>query len=315
MSHGLYMKHRPRDLSKKGVLLEEGSLRPVDFCDDRLARLLDRYSNTDKWHEFEQEFGSKLVKIYQLEAGPGAYRVVRADSFNVPQFRDPTDLFRYGYSKHRRADQPFCKVMMATLAPYPLPMAVDIIKGSGPDVDHYMSVIHRAKHTLGGSGHLFVGDSQLGSYTNRKAIADNQDYYLCPLSGKQCSNEILQTYLDEVPSNHLELPGIYTEVKDKRGAIYFYELEDSVDIESEQDKHGWKERRVLAYSPKYAEELVKSFDSRIDETEAGLKKLVISKRGRRNPKKLFEFSFESKFTRNVSLIQKNQKMKAVARFG
>lgn len=154
------------------VFLEEENLRAVDFCDDRLARLLDRYSDTNKWNGFEQEFGSRLVKVYHIEAEPGlgAFKVIRSDSFNVPQFRGPTDLFRYGFSKHRRTDQPFCKVMMATLDPYPLPMAVDIIKGSGPDVDHYMGVIRRAKDTLGGSGHLFVGDSQLGSYTNRKAI-------------------------------------------------------------------------------------------------------------------------------------------------
>jgi transposase len=278
-----------------GAILEEQPLRKIDFCDDRLGRLLDRYSNDEKWQGFEVAFGQNLLQVYKLsELGVGQKNgpaVIRTDSFNAPQYRTPSDLFRFGYSKHRRADQPFCKVMTASLDSLAMPMATEVVKGSGPDADHYLPVIERVRRILPQMGNLYVGDSQMGSHANRLQIVQNCDYYLCPLNRKQCSLELLHSYLDQIPTSFTELSSIFTEPESKRKAAYFYEINEEKSDEDSGVK--WMERRLLVYSPDYAQGLIKSFNNRLDEAEEAVKALVVFKRGRRNPKTLKDLQVRS----------------------
>lgn len=272
-------------LESLGAILGESELRVLDFSDDRLGRLLDRYSDDEEWNALEIGLGRQLLQVYGLESGEEeSLKVVRSDSFNAPQFREEGDLFTYGYSKHRRSDQPFCKVMMASMDPLSVPLAVEILKGSGPDVDHYLSVIKRVQSILGKSGNLYVGDSQLGSMSNRLAIQMAGDYYLSPLNRKQVSLEKLHAYLAEIKKPIRELPSLFTGCKTKRKPAYYYEVKEI--IRDEERELEWEERRVLVYSPQYAEGLIKSLNNRLNEAEQAIKKLVISKKGRRNPKTL-----------------------------
>lgn len=273
-------------LRSLAAILEEPKLRSLDFCDDRLARLLDRFSEDDKWTDFEKAIGKKLLQVYQLDRVEGEskaeIKVVRTDSFNAPQYRDEGELYRHGYSKQRRSDQPFCKVMISALDPMAVPLAVDILKGSGPDVDHYLSVIKRVQSMLEKSGNLYVGDSQLCSMPNRLAIHSAGDYYLCPLSKKQVSKEKLHSYLDRIKGAINKLPSIFTQTASKRKPAYFYELTET--IKAQEKGIMWQERRILVYSPHYAQGLIKSFNNRLSESEQKIQNLVISKPGRRNPK-------------------------------
>lgn len=268
------------------ALLGVSKLRSIDFCDDRLGRLLDRFSHAATWYEFEQALGKNLLQIYPLsdskEGRESTLQVVRTDSFNAPQFRSQGELFAHGYSKQRRSDQPFCKVMVSSLDPLSMPLAVEIVKGSGPDVNHYLPIINRVRSTLEKSGNLYVGDSQLGSLPNRLKITQNEDYYLCPLSRKQCSTEQLHSYLDQIPWPVEKLPNLFTEEGATRKPAYFHEISETIKTQ----EHQWQERRLLVYSPEYAKGLVTSFNNRIAEAEVAIRNLVISKTGRRNPKTL-----------------------------
>ena len=270
------------------ALLGVPKLRSIDFCDDRLGRLLDRYSSEDRWYAFEQALGERLLQIYPLQTPvqgrESGIEVVRTDSFNAPQFRPKGELFTHGYSKQRRSDQPFCKVMVSSLDPLSMPLAVEIVKGSGPDANHYVPIINRVRSTLKTSGNLYVGDSQLGSLANRMEIARNSDYYLCPLNRKQCSAEQLNSYLGQVPWPVEELPSLFTEEEATRKPAYFYEISEVTKMQG--PKQEWEERRLLVYSPEYAKGLVTSFNNRIGEAEVSIRNLVISKTGRRNPKTL-----------------------------
>jgi transposase len=272
---------RLRSLS---ALLKEPQLRSVDFCDDRLGRLLDRYSNDEQWNHFEQDFGKNLLQVYQLRSSD-SIQVVRTDSFNAPQFRKKGGLFQHGYSKQRRADQPFCKVMMSSLDPMSIPLAVDILKGSGPDVDHYLPIIRRVQSMLEQKGHLYVGDAQLGSLPNRSAIHLAGDYYLCPLGRKQVSQAKRDDYLSSLHLDPLDLPGIYTDNASERKAAHFYEIEEQV-----SPPNSWVERRILVYSPDYAAGLIQSFTNRMNEAEEKIQNLVRPKKGRRLPKTLKELN-------------------------
>lgn len=263
------------------VLLDEPNLRRVDFSDDRLGILLDHYSDDSKWEIFEQALNSRILQVYNLGGKPN---IVRTDSFNAPQFRSVGDLFTYGHSKQRRSDQPFCKVLVASLDRLSLPLVTEIEKGSGPDSNYYLGLIEKARTSLGDEGNLYVGDSQLGSFLNRQTIAKQEDYYLCPLGLKQCCSEKLENYLLELPCAILDLPSLFTEKESHRKSVYFYEVKESLSDEDSDFK--WEERRILAYSPAYAEGLLQSFDNRLLESEEAIKNLVVSKSGRRNPKTL-----------------------------
>lgn len=271
-----------------GVILEEPALRSQDFSDDRLGRLLDRFSNDSDWAAFEQEIGSNMLQVYPLLSSssysPTELKVIRTDSFNAPQFRKPEGLFTLGYSKQRRKDQPFCKVVVSCIEPSIIPLVVEVVKGSENDVLTYLPNIERARIMLDTCGNLYAGDSKLGSLANRTQIHKNKDFYLCPLGRKQCTKEQLDEYLDNMELSIEELPSIFTDKDSKRASAYFYELEEQ--MQSADGEEQWIERRILVYSPSYAKRVIISLDNRISEAETAIQNLVISKKGRRNPKTL-----------------------------
>lgn len=282
-------------LATLGAILEEPALRSIDFSDDRLGRLLDRYSDDDSWASFECAIGRQLLQVYQInpvsQGKESQHNVIRTDSFNAPQFREVGELFTHGYSKQRRSDQPFCKVMVSSLDTLMLPLAVEIVKGGGPDVEHYMENIKRVQGILVERGNLYVGDSQLGSMPNRLAIHSSGDYYLMPLNRKQCSAVELNAYLEQIEESVHELPGIFTASDDKREAAFFKEFSTLLKVQGDTAAKNteWTERRILVYSPKYAQALLNSFNNRLDEAQQAIQNLVISKSGRKIPKTLEDF--------------------------
>lgn len=283
-------------LSVLSALLSQEELRALDFCDDRLGRLLDRFSQDADWQHFECEFGKRLLEVYPL-AEPDKMQVVRSDSFNAPQFRTPAELFRYGHTKHRRSDQVQCKVMSACLDPLAIPMAVDIVSGNGPDFEYYLPVIERTRRALGTSGNLYVGDSHMGSSSNRLNIHMAGDYYLMPLNAKQCTRQVLDTYIEQIKVPLEDLPSVERSSQQQEKSAYFYEVPHEMNVE----ENTWNERRILCYSPKYATKQLVSFEERLDKAEESIRLLVVSKKGRRNPKTLADL-----YGRIAKIVEKLQ---------
>lgn len=267
-------------LNSLSILLDSNTLRELDFSDDRLGRLLDRFSKDSTWAAFEVALGKHFLEVYAL--GDDQMQVVRSDAFNAPQFRSPAELFRYGYTKHRRSDQTQCKVMAACLDPLAMPVAVDIVSGNGPDFEHYLSVIERTRRVLGTKNNLYVGDSHLGSSGNRLAILLAGDYYLMPLNAKQCTRELRDSYLDLIDVPVDQLPSVARRSGQPEKSAYFHEVLHEMEV----DGHCWKERRILCYSPQYAAKQLTSFEERLNKAEEKIKQLVVGKKGRRNPKTL-----------------------------
>lgn len=263
-------------------------LRRLDFSDDRLAIILDKLADDEKWEAFEQLIGRQILQVYRPSGKVDkndSLHVVRADTFNLPQFRDTGELFQHGYSKQRRDDLPFCKVMVGYIDELSIPLSVDVVKGAGPDYEHYLPTINKVRAILDTSGNLYVGDSALGTTSNRADIHVAGDYYLCPLSRKQVTQQQLDEYLDRRPPGPVEdLPGVFTHSQEDRSPAYFFELSEQVpDLQPDS----WREeRRILVYSPQYTNSLLKSFYNRLDEAEEKIKNLVVSKKGRRNPTKI-----------------------------
>ncbi|MEL6944431.1 MAG: transposase, partial [Bacteroidota bacterium] len=273
-------------------------LRSLDLSDDRLGRLLDRLSKDEEWVDFERSLSNRMVREYKLQAveqSSPIEAVVRLDSFNIPQHRAEDDFFRRGYSKQRRVDRPFCKAMMAALDMEEVggdfPLATQLLAGNEADDSNYLPVIKRVRQILGEKNRLYVGDSKIGSHGNRLALAFTGDFYLCPLNGKQCTKEQLETLIDQAPGID-QLPSI-NEAEGGKSTTYYYELPSPVEMTSSTNGEkgtasdppfSWQERRVLVHSVSFANDYNKGFDKRLQKAEEALSKLLIRKPGRQVPK-------------------------------
>ncbi len=269
--------------------LNSARLRSLDFSDDRLGNLLDRYADDESWDAFESAFNSQLLKAYDVSLlSESGCRQVRLDSVNVSSYRESGELFKQGYNKHKRPDMPHLKAMVATLDPMALPLAVELVDGRTSDDETYLPVVEKLRGSVGKGGTLFVGDSKLGSRRNRVCLIQDGDYYLCPLNRKQCTLSQLYKHLDDQPA---ELQKIFESPEASRQVAYFYEVSHRMTDESTELE--WEERRVIVYSPAYGEKHKRSLYERLDKAEEKLKNLVIPEKGRRRPKTLTDLHARS----------------------
>lgn len=258
------------------------SLRSRDFNDDRLGNLLDRYADDERWDAFENSFNKRIVKAFNVaHFNKEDSRRIRLDSMNINSFREPGELFKRGYSKQKRADMPQIKVMLATLDPIALPLAVEIVDGATADDETYLPLVNKLRDSVPKGGTLFVGDSKLGSCKNRAALVADGDYYLCPLNRKQCTASQLYEYLEKKPG---QLQQIFDSPEESRSMAYFYEINHPMQDESGDLR--WDERRILVYSPVYGDKFNRSLYDRLQMAEEKLTHLVVAKKGRRRLKSM-----------------------------
>jgi transposase len=102
-------------------------LHPLDVSDDRLALVLQALSDDGRWGTFESVLTQQLVRVYALR--PERVRLdstTASGSWTVT----PEGLFQFGHSKDHRPDLPQVKVMLSTLDPLGLPLAVQLNKST-----------------------------------------------------------------------------------------------------------------------------------------------------------------------------------------
>ena len=147
-----------------GHCLEHANLTPKDFTDDRLGALLDRFSDKDQWDAFESAHNKNMIHVYQLNTQSEA---IRLDAMIVQSFREQGDNFKKGHSKQHRADLPQLKVMVATVDPLSMPLSSVIVPGNKADDELYLKVIKQLNKDITKPEQLFVGDTKIGSFSNR----------------------------------------------------------------------------------------------------------------------------------------------------
>jgi transposase len=160
-----------RHLNILRCILECPNLTALDFQDDRLGNLLERFGQDEKYLLFQADYTSRLVRLYCLEQS-----TVRVDSVNVPSYREVGGLFQYGYNKSHQTDEPFMKTMLATLDPLALPIASYEVGGNQNDDELYISTIERARQSLVPSGLLYVGDSKMANLENCHYLASTGNH-------------------------------------------------------------------------------------------------------------------------------------------
>lgn len=275
-------------------------LSSKDFTDDRLGLLLDHYSDQDKWDEFESAHNKNMLHVYQLGSKP---EPIRLDAMIVQSFRESDEDFKKGHSKQHRADLPQLKVMVATLDPLAMPLSSVIVSGNQADDGLYLEVVKKLSQDQFNKGQLFVGDAKLGNLANRAYLQNQGQYYLCPLSKKQCSTAQLSRYLEDQPHQLVEVFEQQTSI-DQPMVIKAKAFEQQTKMYSEQFDLEWTERRVVVYSQAYADTLYHKLEQRIETVRLALTTFLEAKQGKKKMDNKIEIELE------VSRLLKKHKMEA-----
>ena len=253
-------------------------LTSKDLTDDKLGSLLDRFSDTESWNAFEHSHNQKLIHIHNLQLKQEA---IRLDAFITQSHREAEGDFQYGYSKHHRSDLPQLKTMLATLDPFSMPLYSVTVSGNTSDDDLYLPIVNELIEHFPLTNQLFVGDSKMGSFNIRRHLHLNKQYYLMPLNRKQCTKEELALYLADKPS---DLVVISTEQAGKEPQIKAQAFEKTVSVTDETLNLSWEERRIIVYSPAYAERLKAVFEDKIAKALDALAVILVPQKGRKRLK-------------------------------
>src|SRR5436305_3508308 len=223
------------------------TLCPQDVTDDRLADVLRLLSSDVHWQAFEQELMGQLVRVYDLPA-----HCVRVDTTTASSYADVNDqdLLQLGHSKDHRPDLPQLKVVLASLDPWGMPLASEVLSGEHADDPVYLPIIARVRDGLQQSGLLYVGDCKMAALQTRASIQAHADYYLCPLSAVQVSPAQLQQEVAAQQGQGAHLVRVErTDEQGKRICIaHGYETIQTLTVEVDGAAQTWKERRLVIQS-------------------------------------------------------------------
>ncbi len=167
------------------------SIRDVEFSDDRLCNLLDRFAIDTAWEALETNLWKNVVEVYKLPIS-----TIRFDGTAACGYHEITEdgLMQFGASKDHRADLPQLKIMAASMDPG-LIIGLDVASGEQNDDVMYVPLIQRVHSMINSPGVLYMGDCKMGAINTRATIQSNSDYYLMPLgmvTGK------IRKYFDEL---------------------------------------------------------------------------------------------------------------------
>jgi transposase len=264
-------------------------LRTTDLTDDRLADVLYALSDDTAWAACEGDLNQHTLRVYDLNPS-----TVRVDSTTASGYWEVTEdgLFQFGHSKDHRPDLPQVKVMLATLDPLGMPVAVDVVSGQRGDDRLYLPIIDRVRTSLGRTGLLYVGDSKLGALDTRAHIHSVGDAYLCPLGKLQLPAMAVDDLITQALASgnllRISRPGVGGQpVLDDHGqfVIHAEAWETSVDLTATVDGEAitWSERRIVVRSPALQARQQQALEQRLVEAEADLADLLVARRGKVRP--------------------------------
>lgn len=251
----------------------------ADFTDDRLAVVLDKLSEDRNWSDFEAALNRRTLRVYNLER-----KCVRLDSTTANGYWEVTEdgLFQFGHSKDHRPDQPQVKVMLSTLDPLGMPVAVQVVSGEKADDPLYIPAIEQVRRGLRQAGLLYVGDCKIMSLETRAYLQAGDDYYLGPFSKVQIPADSLERYLQPVWAGKQELTPVYRvdENGERIQVAEGYEQAENLTTSVAGKAVTWVERRLVVRSLAQAYAAETALHARLDKAEAALKKLNEHRQGK-----------------------------------
>ncbi len=251
---------------------------PLDFSDDRLALCLKALSKSVVWQALEAELGSRLIRVYHLPSP-----VVRLDATVGTVSHDPAQhtIFKVGKAKSGAYETQY-KMMLASLDPLGLPLAVDIEAGNVADDPLYLPSYRRVKQIIKEKGVLIVGDSKMSAIGIRAEMEQGGDYYLEPLAwlkdepgllaellaGWQKRGEVTNIFLPQ------DLPADGSQPDPALALAYGFEVNRLRQAVVEGQPIEWEERLLVIRSHSYTKAVQAGLHRRLEQAEAALKQLT-----------------------------------------
>jgi transposase len=267
----------------------------LDFTDDRLALCLRYLSPAERWTQLENRLTRGVLQVYSLKQKLPTRWLMRLDATVGSVGHDAANhtLFQVGKAKNGLYATLF-KMMVASLDPLGIPVAVDVVAGNRADDPLYVPVYQRVKETIPEQHLLVVGDSKMGALATRAAIVKGKDHYLVPLAYLKDEPELLPALLADKAGKEDEMQLVFLEADlptddqkpDESLAIargFEGERERTCVIAGE--KLVWTERLLVVRSFSYVATMIDGLHRRLDKAEAALRALTPARgRGKRQIK-------------------------------
>jgi transposase len=257
-------------------------VKALDFSDDRLALCLKELSKPAVWQAIEAQLGAILIRVYRLRP-----EIVRLDATVGTVGHNPAEhtLFKVGKAKNGSYQTQF-KMMLASLDPLGLPIAVDIEPGNVADDPLYVPIYHRLKRIIKEKGLLVVGDSKMSALDTRGEVVVGGDFYLTPLAWLKDEPDLLDDLLSAWQAEGQEATNIFlpqdrptdgSEPDPKVAIAYGFEVSRLRQVVVDGQSLDWDERLLVIRSHSYTRTMQQGLHRRLDKAEAALKKLTPAK--------------------------------------
>lgn len=270
--------------------LDIGEINELDFTDDKLSIILNKFSDDEVWQKSECEVNKRIIRVYDLDL-----EIVRIDTTTASSYGQVTEggLLQFGHSKDHRPDLGQVKIASTTLDPLGMPLVTIAVSGEQADDVLYIPAIEATRKSVGGKKKLlYVGDSKMGAFAIRSDLAQHEEYYLMPLSKVQVNAGVMTSYLDAFdarPEEERVLKKVFA--TDKKGnkvviAEGFTITEEHCDTilkDGKEVQYKWTEQRFIVLSPNYASKQQAQLEKQIKKADAAIRKLVKRRRGYKYP--------------------------------
>lgn len=257
---------------------------PLDFTDDRLALCLRYLSPADRWAQLESHLTRGVIQVYELKKKLPKRWLMRLDATvgSVGHDTDNHSLFQVGKAKNGLYATLF-KMMVASLEPLGIPIAVDVVPGNRADDPLYLPVYRRIKEIIPAQGLLVVGDSKMSALPTRAVIVSRGDHYLTPLAHLKDEPDLLPNLLADWSDREEEMRLIFLEadlptdgqLPTESLAIargFATERQPAVTLDGEEVT--WTEQLLVVRSFSYMESMIAGLHRRLDTAEAALRALT-----------------------------------------
>jgi transposase len=267
----------------------------LDFTDDRLALCLRYLSPIDSWAQLENHLTRGVIQVYDLSRKLPARWLMRLDATvgSVGHDADNHTLFQVGKAKNGLYATLF-KMMVASLDPLGLAVAVDVVPGNRADDPLYVPVYRRIKEIVPEQGLLVVGDSKMSALTTRAAIVSRHDHYLTPLAHLKDEPELLPDLLAGWVDQEDGMPLVFLEADqsadgllpdDSLAIARGFAVVRAQTVALDGETVTWTERLLVVRSFSYMETMIAGLHRRLDQAETALRALTPARsRGKRQIK-------------------------------
>ena len=254
-------------------------ISPKHFTDDRLARILDYFSNSERWNEFESQLNASTIRVYGVISDTVRIDMTTANSDGIVT---KSGLIQFGHSKDDPST-PQIKIALSVLDPLGIPLTVSIHPGNTADDPLYVPVMDSVIKSLNNQRLLFVGDCKMCAIATRFHAFLHQMDYLCPLSEVAHPTCEIMEAIRSFDSLNGVLTPITREYYDGDEALIAEAFEKKVIRSFTKDgiQHSWEERIIYARSFAYAEKQKTKLDSQLEKSLIEI--VSMNTRGRGKP--------------------------------